>query len=268
MRQRVITAAVALAVFIPITYMGGFIFQGAAALLAVIGVYELFKMKGLELVSFEGVIAALGAVVLVLPKEEWFFFLPAKTTNLNLFYFLVMILLAAAIFSKNTYTLDEAAFPILISLYTGIGFQSLVLARGITGNLSIIIYALIVIWSTDIGAYLVGRKYGKHKLAPTISPNKTIEGAIGGILSAVVLAGLFLFLAPTKDIFPYNNWVMLALTVVFSIVGQLGDLVESAYKRHYGVKDSGTILPGHGGILDRFDSLLFVLPTMALFGIF
>ena len=268
MRQRVITAVVALLIFIPLTVMGGLVFQAASGILAIIGVYELFRMKGLQLASFEGIVAALGAVVLVLPAKEWLFFLPLKATSFTLFYFLVMLLLASAVFSHNTYTFDDVAFPILVSLYVGMGFQAFVLARGEGSNLSVIMYALIVVWSTDIGAYMFGRQFGQHKLAPTVSPNKTIEGSLGGILSAVVLAGLFLFFYPTKGAFVYNNWVMLALTVIFSVVGQLGDLVESAFKRHYDVKDSGKILPGHGGILDRFDSLLFVFPVMHLFGLF
>ena len=268
MRQRVITAVVALALFIPVIIYGGIIIQLTAAALAVLGVYELFRMKGLKLVSLEGLLAAVGAVVLVLPMKEWFFFLPAKSDTYALFYIVVMIVLALSVFSKNTYTLDEAAFPVLVSLYVGMGFKSFLLARGTTSDLTILMYALLVVWTTDIGAYMIGRKLGQRKLAPAISPNKTIEGSLGGIVCAVVFAGIFFIFFPTMATFGYKTWVMLLFTVIFSMVGQMGDLVESAYKRHYGVKDSGTILPGHGGILDRFDSLLFVFPVMHLLGIF
>lgn len=268
MKQRVITAVVALALFIPIIIYGGIAIQLTAGALAVVGVYELFKMRGLKLLSFEGIVASIGALTLVLPAKEWFFFLPDKSNSFMLFYLTVMILLCASVFSKNTYTLDEAAFPVLVSLYVGIGFRAFLLARGDGNNLTILMYGLLVVWTTDIGAYMIGRKIGKNKLAPAISPNKTIEGSVGGILCAVVFAAIFFFFYPVKDLFSYNIWVMLALTAVFSLVGQMGDLVESAYKRHYGVKDSGTILPGHGGILDRFDSLLFVFPVMHLLGLF
>lgn len=268
MRQRVITAVVALALFIPVIIYGGIIIQLTAAALAVVGVYELFRMKGLKLVSIEGLLAAVGAVVLVLPMKEWFFFLPAKSDTYALFYVVVMIVLALSVFSKNTYTLDEAAFPVLVSLYVGMGFKSFLLARGTTSDLTILMYALLVVWTTDIGAYMIGRKLGQRKLAPAISPNKTIEGSLGGIVCAVVFAGIFFIFFPTMATFGFKTWVMLLFTVIFSMVGQMGDLVESAYKRHYGVKDSGTILPGHGGILDRFDSLLFVFPVMHLLGIF
>ena len=127
------------------------------------------------------------------------------------------------------------------------------------------LYALLIVWITDSGAYLIGRKIGKNKLAPHISPNKTWEGSIGGSLSTVVIVGAYLYFAQAA--FPYSFSTMLLWTLVFSVGGQLGDLIESAFKRHYGVKDSGKILPGHGGILDRFDSLLFVLPLMHFAGL-
>ncbi|WP_165004823.1 MULTISPECIES: phosphatidate cytidylyltransferase [unclassified Enterococcus] len=265
MKQRVITAVIALALFIPVIWIGGLAIELVAALLAVVGVYELFRMKGLTLLSFEGILSAIGAVILVLPKERWFFFLPENTSSFMLFYFIVMILLGTSVISKNTYTIDEAGFPVIVSLYVGMGFQNFVNAR--TEGLTVLIFGLFIVWATDIGAYMVGRRYGQHKLSPDISPNKTIEGALGGIGSAVVVAFLYFLLFSAKDLFNHGMFVMLLLTVIFSIVGQFGDLVESAIKRHYDVKDSGKILPGHGGILDRFDSLLFVFPMMHLFGL-
>lgn len=266
MRQRVITAVVALALFIPIIVYGGIAVEVTAAALAVVGVYELFRMKGLEVLSFEGIVASLAAVVLILPKERWFFFLPEKTDNFMLFYFMVMILLGALVASKNTYSISQAGFPVIVSLYVGVGFQNFVAAR--SSGLVVLLYALFVVWATDIGAYMVGRKYGKRKLFPAVSPNKTIEGSIGGILSAVVVAVLYIAFVPGKEAFTYEMPVMIVLTIIFSIVGQFGDLVESSIKRYYDVKDSGKILPGHGGILDRFDSLLFVFPIMHLLGLF
>lgn len=265
MRQRVITAVVALLLFIPIIWVGGMAVELLGALLAVVGVYELFRMKGLTLLSFEGILSAIGAVFLVLPKERWFFFLPENTNTFTLFYFVVMILLGTSVVSKNTYTIDEAGFPVVVSLYVGMGFQNFVNAR--TEGLVVLLFGLFIVWATDIGAYMFGRRFGQHKLIPAISPNKTIEGALGGIASAVVVALIYLLLFPGKEYFNYGTLVMLLLTIVFSIVGQFGDLVESAIKRHYDVKDSGNILPGHGGILDRFDSLLFVFPIMQLFGV-
>jgi phosphatidate cytidylyltransferase len=265
-KQRVITAVVALIVFIPIIWYGGWSIEFAAAVLAVVGVYELFKMKGLALLSFEGILSALGAVFLIVPTTKWLFFLPEKVDSFILFYVTVLILLGASVISKNTYTIDEAGFPVIVSLYVGAGFQNFVHAR--QAGFIILLYALFVVWATDIGAYLAGRKFGKRKLMPDVSPNKTIEGSLGGIVAAVIVALILLLATSKKIVFPYSLPIMLVLTVIFSIVGQFGDLVESSIKRHYGVKDSGFILPGHGGILDRFDSLLFVFPIMHVFGVF
>lgn len=102
---------------------------------------------------------------------------------------------------------------------------------------------------------------------PKVSPNKTLEGSLGGVLSAVIVAAIYLLFDKnlTKD---YSYVTMLGLVAIFSVFAQFGDLVESAIKRHFGVKDSGKLIPGHGGIFDRFDSLIFVLPLMHVFGLF
>lgn len=262
MKQRVITGAVALLFFIPMIILGGIPLQLVAAALAGIGVFELFRMKGLPIKSAETVLAIVAAIFLVLPKESWFNFLPEQMDNMSLFYVVVMIIMTLPVFSKNTYTFDRAAFPVLVSLYVGYGFQNFVSAR--QAGIDVLMYALLVVWATDIGAYMLGMKFGQRKLAPHISPNKSIEGSLGGILSAVVVGAVYCLVFPM----PYNVGLMMLLTIIFSIFGQMGDLVESAYKRHYGVKDSGKILPGHGGILDRFDSMLFVFPIMHFVGLF
>ncbi len=112
---------------------------------------------------------------------------------------------------------------------------------------------LIIIWSTDIGAYFVGKLLGGAKLAPTISPNKTRSGAIGGLIFATI-AALFLSHYLLHNI----NLKFVLLFLLFSVLGQIGDLFESAVKRYFNIKDTGNILPGHGGVIDRLDSLLFV----------
>ncbi|MGY3703963.1 phosphatidate cytidylyltransferase [Vagococcus martis] len=262
MRQRVITAVVALILFIPLIVIGQMPLQIVMAMLGGIAVYELFRMKGLEIKTPEGILAIVGTVLLILPRSTWYEFLPRTVTGNTLFYLIVMALLVLPVFSKNEFTFDNVGFPVLVSLYIGTGFQNFISARE-TG-LHVLMYALFIVWSTDIGAYMVGRKYGQRKLAPDISPNKTIEGSLGGIASAMVVSLVYTMIWPMT----YNIFAMLLLTILFSIVGQLGDLVESSYKRYYGVKDSGNILPGHGGILDRFDSLLFVFPFMHLVGLF
>ncbi|MGX7417735.1 phosphatidate cytidylyltransferase [Carnobacterium gallinarum] len=257
MKQRVITAVIALIFFIPVVYYGSWVLEIVVAAMGLIGLFELFKMKGNSIFSIEGLIASIGTLLLIAPTK-WLAFLPENYSQLYLFYVCGILLLICTVFSKNSFTFDDAGVAILGSLYIGYGFHYFIETRA--AGFSLLMYILFVVWATDIGAYMFGRKIGKNKLAPAISPNKTIEGSLGGIASALVVAAVYLYFYPQG----YSMGTMLALTVLFSISGQLGDLVESAFKRHYDVKDSGTILPGHGGILDRFDSLLFVLPILHL----
>lgn len=126
----------------------------------------------------------------------------------------------------------------------------------------VLLYSLVLVWAADVGAYFAGRAFGKHKLAPNVSPGKTIEGAIGGLLLSLVLSLAscsFVFGKPLTELLP-----ILVLSGVVTIISIVGDLTESMFKRLSGLKDSGSILPGHGGLLDRADSLLAAMPVMAL----
>lgn len=265
MKQRVITAVVALLVFLPLLYLGGLPFDILITVLGLVAMSEFLIMKKKLLVSVEAILAFLMMLAVLVPV-----FFEGFLTQGNLggsFYFFALAMLVYTVFSKNRFSFDDAGVLVLGALYAGLGFRFMILARA--ESLWMMLYALLIVWITDSGAYLIGRKLGKHKLAPHVSPNKTWEGSIGGTLSAVVIVGIYLYFvqAQFSTSFPYDFTRMLLLTLVFSVGGQLGDLIESALKRYYGVKDSGKILPGHGGILDRFDSLLFVLPLMHFAGL-
>ncbi|EKF51145.1 phosphatidate cytidylyltransferase [Lactococcus garvieae] len=264
MIKRIITAIIGGAVFIGLMLMGGAFFQIFIAILVMLAMNELFKMHKLQLMSFEGILSTMAALCLALPIGKYFFGMPTEGSML-LFMLCLFAMLTAMVLSKGSYNFDDIGFPFLSAFYVGIGFQSLLLAR--ESGLAVVFLALFIVWATDIGAYFVGKSIGKRKLIPEVSPNKTVEGSIGGVASAVVVAILmFIFY---KNELPQIGFIKLILfTIVFSIVGQIGDLVESSIKRHYGVKDSGKLLPGHGGVLDRFDNLIFVFPIMHLLGLF
>ena len=246
MKQRVITAVIALILFIPIVLAGGLWMDWLTILFAAVGISEIFLMKKQILVSFDFALALLA-------------------TKLGVFYGIVMIFLTWTVLSKNKTTFDDVGVYVLASLYIGIGFHYMAAIRAYPQNgLALLGYVFVVVWSTDIGAYMIGRKIGKHKLWPVISPNKTWEGSIGAVICALIFSAIYLAILSHFNItFGVSELSMVGLAFIFSIIGQMGDLVESAYKRFYGVKDSGKILPGHGGILDRFDSMLFVLPVVA-----
>lgn len=261
MKQRVITAVIALIIFLPLLYLGGLPFDILVTLMGIVAMSEFLIMKKKLLVSFEAIVSFLLMLSILLPVF-WSGFWTQDTLG-GSFYLLALVMLVYTVISKNRFSFDDAGVLLLGGLYAGLGFRFMMLARA--ESLWMMLYALLIVWVTDSGAYLIGRKIGKNKLAPHISPNKTWEGSIGGSLSAVVIVGAYLYFVQAA--FPYSFSTMLLWTLVFSVGGQLGDLIESAFKRHYGVKDSGKILPGHGGILDRFDSLLFVLPLMHFVGL-
>ncbi|HEL1964505.1 TPA: phosphatidate cytidylyltransferase [Streptococcus suis] len=264
LQKRVIFGGIALAIFIPFLLVGGMAFQFFVSLLAIIATAELIKMHRLAPNSIEGVLAMLASLVLALPLQNYLTFLPTDG-NYTAYAIVVFLLLGSTVFNIGHYNYSDVVFPIASSFYVGIGFHSLILAR--MDGLNKVFFALCLVWATDIGAYLIGRQIGRRKLLPKVSPNKTVEGFVGGILSAVVVAIIFLIVDKSL-LAGYSFGMMMLLVVIFSIFSQFGDLVESAIKRHFGVKDSGKIIPGHGGILDRFDGMIFVFPIMHFFGLF
>ena len=264
MKQRVISAVIALILFSPIVIAGGIWIDLLTCLFAAVGISEIFIMKKQIIVSWDFVLALLATLTITVPNT-FFKFLPDFLNRYDIFYIFIMLMLVRTVLSKNKETFDDAGVYTLAALYIGTGFHYMAAIRNVNDGygLQILCYVFVVVWSTDIGAYMIGKKIGKHKLWPVISPNKTWEGSIGAVICALIFTAVYVYLVPTGR----NNALMIGLALILSIIGQMGDLVESAYKRFYGVKDSGKILPGHGGILDRFDSMLFVLPVVAFLGI-
>lgn len=254
MKQRIITAIIAGAVFLPIVIYGGLPFVIFVYLLAAVGLYEALRMKGFSLTSIPGFLSFLLILVLLVPSA-W---MPAEPmlSKVEILLLIALLLLTYTVLSKNKFTFDDVGFMLISTIYVGMGFYFLIEVREI--SLAYVFFALIVIWVTDSGAYFIGKALGKNKLWPEISPNKTVEGSVGGVICAIVVAVIFQFTVG----FEHSLFITILIASILSVVGQIGDLAESALKRHYQVKDSGSLLPGHGGILDRFDSLLFVLPLL------
>ncbi|MFJ5761826.1 phosphatidate cytidylyltransferase [Neobacillus sp. NPDC093182] len=259
MKQRIITGVVAAALFLPIVFYGGLPFVLLTYFLATVGLYELLRMKNLSIFSVHGLLTLLFLWVILYPEQYGDILNTFYYTKTELGIAFILLLLAYTVITKNRFTFEDVGFSILSAIYVGIGFYFFIETRD--AGLVYIFYSLFMIWATDSGAYFVGKATGKNKLWPEISPNKTVEGSVGGVVCALIVAVLFSLLTDINA----NLVALLAITAVLSIFGQIGDLVQSAFKRHFGVKDSGNILPGHGGILDRFDSLLFVLPLLHFF---
>ena len=192
------------------------------------------------------------------------------------------LLVYCTFFKPVEETIADAASSIFCLLYTGLTLIALPTLREQANGPSLVALLLCVVWAGDTSAYYAGRAWGRHKMAPSLSPSKSWEGAVasvtGSLLAAVVLVGMATLLQEPWDSavvswleracpsavlsYPDEIWYWLGLAAVINVAGQVGDLAESALKRSAGVKDSGNLLPGHGGVLDRIDALLLAAPVM------
>ncbi|MGA2349220.1 MAG: phosphatidate cytidylyltransferase [Terracidiphilus sp.] len=165
--------------------------------------------------------------------------------------------------------LADASTSIFCLFYVGMTLVTLIAMRRESNGPSLVAFLLCVVWAGDIAALYIGRAWGRHKMAPALSPNKTWEGALGSVAGSLLVTGALLGLAHLLESwnlatlsYPDDLWYWLVLAVLINIAAQIGDLAESALKRSAGVKDSGSLLPGHGGVLDRIDALLLAAPVL------
>ncbi|MDO3410665.1 phosphatidate cytidylyltransferase [Saccharibacillus sp. CPCC 101409] len=258
MKQRIITGVVAGVLFLGLCVLGGFGYPTLIMLMALVGYYEFAKMGTGAPFRAEAWIGYAGVAYLTFPWQTFGLHFPMPPQSV--FWLLLLLLLCATVLSKNEINIKQTSLLFLGIVYVGFGFYYIAASRETPDGHGLFwtFLLLLSIWGSDAGAYFTGKAFGRRKLWPAISPNKTIEGAVGGLLIAVVIA-LGFSLADPELLHPMRAIV---LGLAASIVGQMGDLIQSAYKRVYGIKDSGSILPGHGGILDRCDSWLAVFPIV------
>ena len=261
MLKRTITAVALVAIFVPIVIFSGTpVFPIVMAALSVIAAYEMLSCVGLKknaAISASAYVFA--AVVPFIP-----FFIKGSAVGMifacAIILLIVFFTITAFSRGKLDYTLVSSAFSGIF--YIGVSFASIVLLR----NEGPYLYLLVFIgpWISDTFAYLTGRLVGKHKLIPEVSPKKTIEGSIGGIIFAS--AAFVLYALIIKQFFDSTitpNYIVLAASgAVVSVISQIGDLAASVIKRHFGIKDYGWLFPGHGGVMDRFDSVLLTAPVI------
>ncbi len=274
MKTRILTSIVAVIIFIPFCVFShdpAFVFLIFASVVATVGAYEVLKCTGLDknlmasLMSYAATFSTTILTRLVAPTERYFLIV------MFIDFSYIFLSFVNATFSKGKIKIVDAAVSTMMVVYLSFSMSSIVLLRDMTpsgvflpesGSLGGKLYLLCFLfaWIPDIGGYFFGRFFGRRKLIPDVSPKKTVAGFIGGIFSAVVVSLIYGAIIGVKGFVPYL--VLPVMAAISAVISVFGDLLASLVKRHYEIKDYGFIFPGHGGIMDRFDSVIAVAPFL------
>ncbi|MGL5440540.1 MAG: phosphatidate cytidylyltransferase [Filifactoraceae bacterium] len=250
MKTRIISAVVLLPFFAYIITKGGIPLAILVSLISLVGLLEYFNLFGNNISKTMTLgtymVTLIGGISLYIMESNLVFMVMSFS----------LICFGAILFILRKIKTFDLAISILGYIYISACFGHLILLDKV-GSYQYVWLVFIIAFATDTFAYFVGINFGRHKLAPLISPKKSIEGSIGGVIGSIVCCIIYGFIF---DI--VSPWSLIPIAIIGSIVSQMGDLFASAMKREYGIKDYGNLIPGHGGILDRFDSALFVIPIV------
>jgi phosphatidate cytidylyltransferase len=276
--RRILFGVIAAPLGVVVVFYGGAALAALLAIVSALAAWEFFRIaRASGLTPLEDVGIPLAGVVPLFVHARYLrlYELPLSGMALAVLAILTIVLFVRGVNGKP---LGAAAATVFGVVYTGgmlsfgyaIRYHEYVIESvrvplgrlAVTAGGLLLLLPLLLTWASDIGAFFVGRAFGKRKLMPSVSPGKTVEGAVGGLLATMLIGWLyarFVLTPATQLAFVRGGIFLFALLV--SVAAQVGDLAESLLKREAGMKDSSHIIPGHGGVLDRFDSLLFVLPV-------
>lgn len=255
MRQRFIVSVIAGPIALVAVWVGGWPFFVLISAALLLGMRELFSMSAAHdaaAIGYVGLIATLAGILLareraILAAAVWIF----------------IALMIQQLVRRSRAGLSGVVWTLFSWIYLGVLGGHFLLVRGLVDGRFLFLFGLTATWAFDITAFLFGRRWGRRRLCPEISPGKSVEGFLAGTVAAVAVAVLLSSIGPSVGALgAFGPQRACALGLAVAVAAQAGDLSESLIKRAAGVKDSGTILPGHGGILDRIDSLLFVMPIL------
>ena len=267
MVKRIITSVVALAVFVGILFLPPICFTVALAAVILFMLYECYSATkadlGMKTIGFISAVILMSSIYFC-KAIEWDTFAWATASIGIIFIIALHMITVVAKHGKRNY--KDILSNGFLTIYIVLSMSCVWLAKE-TFDTATMLLTFICAWSCDTFAYFTGRFLGKHKLIPHVSPNKTVEGSVGGVVGAMVICIVYLLIV--KNVFDTNmlQWSNVVVEgAVYGLVGgalsQLGDLIASAIKRDTGIKDFGWIFPGHGGFMDRFDSVMFIAPNM------
>lgn len=234
-------------------YLGGPLLYFTAFILSVLGLHELyntFKEHNIKPISFVGLAFSFSLFIKNL------FNLPIYITTIILFS--LFIITALLTINKN-FNIVDFSITYFGIMYITIPFEAIIaIYESSTHGFKLALLVFVISFSTDIFAYLIGKKFGKRKLIPKVSPNKTVEGSLGAIFCTILITTIYCLLIGLNPV------IFIPVAIIGSIFAQIGDLFASSIKRYNEVKDFGALIPGHGGIIDRFDSILFTAPLILI----
>ena len=256
---RLISGIVLVAVALLTICSGGWILYGTLTIVSLIGMFELYRAVKVQkqgenllaVVGYLGVI--LHYILLSLGYSEY--------AMMNLIIVLIAMMFVY-VFSYPKYHAEQVMAAFFGVVYVGVMLSYIYQTRMIRDGAFLVWLIFLCSWGCDTCAYCVGVLIGKHKMAPVLSPKKSVEGGIGGVIGAALLGALYGFLVRNQVGFDHPALVCAVVCGVGGLISMVGDLAASAVKRNYGIKDYGKLIPGHGGILDRFDSVLFTAPVI------
>ena len=274
-RSSVILMAVAITAMV----LGEYVLFGVIVLISLIGLMELYRVVGVNR-SKAGAVGYGIAVLYFIYQAFTYFIMPEislgdfmrhkvlfniwNNADLIIIALLIIILLDVYVLTFPKYNSEQITMVFFGFFYVVIALMYIFKTRQISGGEYAVWLIFIGSWGSDTMAYVVGRKLGKTKIAPKLSPKKSLEGLIGGIVGAALIGIIFALIFRTQLLESFSNPILIfGLTgAIGSVVSQIGDMAASAIKRNKGIKDYGTLIPGHGGILDRFDSVIFIAPIV------
>ena len=265
MKTRVITGIVLSAVLIPLFIIGGWPLNILLLLLTMGAAYELYNMydKEAHIPQYLRYLTMLLAGGMYFAIQSYF----AGEISLEwafLWFILLIVLNSIILVFEELYTADNYAQMFVSVMYPAIGFAAIFALR--FNDIYLLGFLFMITIMTDVFAYAIGVPFGKHRLAVKISPKKSWEGTIGGTVVATILTTIYVYVVGLEYIgsIELNLFIIIGLVVFLSFIGQIGDLIASKLKRHFGIKDFSNLFPGHGGVMDRFDSALFAAIVLIL----
>ena len=259
-KTRLLSGIVLVAVIIGLLVLGGGVLAASLGLISLIGMFELYRTVGAEksLVGAAGYLA--GAIFYLL----LFFSRDPASDSMPILFFVafLIVLMAVYVFAFPRYSAGQVMTVFFGLVYVAVMLSYVFRTRMLSGGALLVWLVFLSSWGCDTCAYCVGMLIGKHKMAPNLSPKKSVEGGVGGILGAGILGAVFgaVFGDGLVGVLGSPTLHCAVICMVGAVISQIGDLAASAIKRNHGVKDYGRLIPGHGGILDRFDSVIFVAP--------